>query len=215
MCVFFLLHLGHRPGGCWRACPTYVFAASLRQMAPLACRSWRCVSLLYWLFAIDVRESILCFCWDSLRSAVGARFFADVIWRGCLGLYSISDSRLRCVARASPASCVYGYPARTILSNRDATYAATAGGLPCRVYGCSWFTSMPNRGVRQTTFDGLPCCVYGYPWFTGVPRRAVRQTTVDGLPCAMQLLRRLCRVGVPGWCRISSCMPHVTWCVSG
>ena len=35
--------------------------ASFCHMAPSACRSWRCVSLLYWLFATEARESISCF----------------------------------------------------------------------------------------------------------------------------------------------------------
>ena len=47
-----------------------------------------------------------------------------------MGLHRILDSWLRCVTRASPASCVFGYPA--------------------------WFTDMSTGGVRQTMVDGLP-----------------------------------------------------------
>ena len=47
-----------------------------------------------------------------------------------LRLHRILDSWLRCVTKASPASCVFGYPA--------------------------WFANMSRGGVRQTTVDGLP-----------------------------------------------------------
>ena len=60
----------------------------------------------------------------------GREVFADVVWRVCVGLHRILDSWLRCVTRASPAGCVFGYPA--------------------------WFTDMSRGGVRQTAVDGLP-----------------------------------------------------------
>ena len=107
--------------------------ASLCHMAPSACRSWRCVSLLYLLFATEARESISCF--GVLLRCVcvcGRGVFADAVWRVCVGLrlHRVLDSWLRCVTKTSPASCVFGYPA--------------------------WFANMSRGGVRQTTVDGLP-----------------------------------------------------------
>ena len=102
--------------------------ASFCHMAPSACRSWRCVSLLYWLFATEARESISFF--FLFCGVCGREVFADVVWRVCVGLHRILDSWLRCVTRASPAGCVFGYPA--------------------------WFTDMSRGGVRQTAVDGLP-----------------------------------------------------------
>ena len=60
----------------------------------------------------------------------GCEVFAGVVWRVCAGLHRILDCWLRCVTSASPACCVFGYPA--------------------------WFTDMSRGGVRQTTVDGLP-----------------------------------------------------------
>ena len=60
----------------------------------------------------------------------GREVFADVVWRVCVGLHRILGSWLRCVTKASPASCVFGYPA--------------------------WFADTSRGGVRQTTVDGLP-----------------------------------------------------------
>ena len=65
--------------------------ASFCHMAPSACRSWRCVSLLYLLFATEARESISLF-GVILRRVCGRDVFAGVVWRVCgvasyLGLF--------------------------------------------------------------------------------------------------------------------------------
>ena len=106
--------------------------ASLCHMALSACRSWGCVSLLYWLFATEAGRGRVLSVLGIFCCVCGREVFADVVWRVCVGLHRILDSWLRCVTRASPARCVFGYPA--------------------------WYTDMSRDGVRQTTVDGLPRC---------------------------------------------------------
>jgi hypothetical protein len=131
-------------------------------------------------------------------------------------LYRIWNFRLRCVTRASPASCVYGH---------------------------SWFTGMSKGGVRQTTVDGLPravqllrrwcwCSVAGMvPGARSASRTYTRRVSKYGPPAAARWLpgvsgtlkfrdgrscERICwssmwhRLGV---CGVGRCVPVGAHCV--